>query len=104
MFALRSRGSGPRAFSSTCVPKGQNLDHVLTLNMVVEVVMNSSQMKPPHLWEISVRRSRTDVGLRRDELKSTGQLPAEHSRCYPAVLMPPTGGFADLTLGEGDDP
>lgn len=93
-----------RAFSSARVPKCQNLDDILSLNTIVEMITNSSEVETPHVCEIGVRCSRTDIGLRGDELKSAGQLLPEQAGSCLAVLMPPMGGFADLTLGKGDDP
>jgi hypothetical protein len=86
------------------VPEGQNLDDVPSLETVVEMVMNSREVKPSHVREISVRRSRTDIGLRGDELESASQLLLEHAGRRLAVLTPPKGGLADLPLGVGDDP
>jgi hypothetical protein len=57
----------------------------------------NSQFAPLHAC------SRADIGLRGDELKSAGQLLPEQAASCLAVLMPPTGGFTDLTLGKGDD-
>ena len=86
------------------MPKRQNLDNLLAFNTIVEMIVDSRQVKAPHICEIGIRGSRTDIGLRRDELKSAGQLPPEQAASCLAVLMPPVGGFADLTLGKDDDP
>jgi hypothetical protein len=103
-FLFEAQSLDLRTFSSARVPQCQNLDDILSLNTIVEMIVNSSEVKAPHVCEIGVRCSRTDIGLRSDELKSSGQLLPEQVGSCLAVLIPPTGGFADLTFGKGDNP
>jgi hypothetical protein len=85
------------------MPEGQDLDHLVVYEPVVEEIVDTVEMEPTYSLDGNVEGSYADPGLRRNEVESSLQfLPEQTARCR-AVLAPPVCRLADLLIGVGGD-